>query len=71
MKRSERVEDWLTFLGLVAIGILVNVVLGTALLYAFELLGLWPITGAPADDTLSAVGGATAAAPIGLTSKAA
>ena len=68
MKVSQRVEDWLTFLGLVAIGILVNVVLGAALLYAFELLGLWPITGAPADDTLRAVGGATARPPTGLAS---
>lgn len=68
MKLSQRVEDWLILLGLVAIGILVNVVLGTALLYTFELLGLWPIGEAAADHTLRAIRGASARSPIGVAS---
>jgi hypothetical protein len=68
VKLPQVAEDWLTFLGLVAVGILVNAVLGTALLYVFELLGLSPITGGAADDTLRAVDGATSRPRTGLAS---
>lgn len=57
MRPSPELGDWLTVLGLFAIGLLIDVVLAAIGLFILELLGLWPL-----DEASSAVPAARARA---------
>ena len=43
MRPSQSVGDWLTLLGLFAIGLLIDAIMALLGLFIFELLGVWPI----------------------------